>query len=784
MTIYRPVLACALLLVLCACAQEETFDERIVRAERLIASSDYSAAIAELKSALLKDKRSAQARWLLGTAYLRAGDATSAEKELLKAIDLGSAPDEVVPLLAESLLAQGKYTQVRELQETGLKPSAAAALLANKALAARNLGERYEAITLVENALEKAPDSTTALLAKAQILVGEQDYAGAELVLENVMPAESGNGQAWSLLGDVRIGLNKPQEALPAYDEALAIQGSDYHTLFKRALLYLQLGDFEASQIDTTSLLRVAPQQPGANYVQGLIHYQAGRYAEAITPLGIAAAEAKRYSLSLFFLGCAQIIRGELDQAVKLAEHYQELVPDSIRGRKLLALVRLQQARYQEVLDLLEPVLYVDENDVDALNLMSSALLLDHRADEGVALLARLAAQGPDVSIEQVRLGAGRLLSANSDDAAQYLETSLALRSDLQHADALQVMRLLHRQDHDGAVSASLAYRRRNPIDSLPHNLLGMVYLSADASDKARESFGKALRIDAGDPLANHNLAQLAIADGDLAAARKHYLKVLDSHGDNLTAALQLASLDETAQREESQVANLKRAKWKHVNTLEPRLLLGRHHLSHGHPELVALQFMDLDEVRRQLPQVIQLEALAKLAVEERAIEQPAFDMDTWDRRLIAHWVSQLAPAYGLDPKLILAVIQAESNFNPGARSPANALGLMQLIPATAARFGVRDRADPVQNLHGGMAYLRWLLSFFDGDIRLSLAGYNAGEGAVLKYLGIPPYPETQHYVRKVMRLYGRNRHPRITPVVKPTRFMPSIRAQQFSRSL
>ena len=151
----------------------------------------------------------------------------------------------------------------------------------------------------------------------------------------------------------------------------------------------------------------------------------------------------------------------------------------------------------------------------------------------------------------------------------------------------------------------------------------------------------------------------------------------------------------------------------------------------------------------------------------------------TPERQQIMEWVRTLAPDYGLDPNLILAIIKTESNFNPQALSPANALGLMQLIPSTAARFGVKNRADPVQNLHGGMAYMRWLLSFFRGDLRLSLAGYNAGERAVEKYLGIPPYPETQNYVRKVLRAYGRDSHPPLEPVVEPSTVMPLARKKQ-----
>ena len=138
----------------------------------------------------------------------------------------------------------------------------------------------------------------------------------------------------------------------------------------------------------------------------------------------------------------------------------------------------------------------------------------------------------------------------------------------------------------------------------------------------------------------------------------------------------------------------------------------------------------------------------------------------------IASWVKQLAPRYGLEPELILSVIAAESNFDPGARSHKNARGLMQLIPDTATRFGVKDITHPIQNLHGGMAYIRWLLAYFQGDLQLALAGYNAGEGAVEKYRGIPPFSETRNYVRKVIRSYGKSTHPPVEQVVTPSRIL------------
>ncbi|MGH8028455.1 MAG: lytic transglycosylase domain-containing protein [Arenimonas sp.] len=120
--------------------------------------------------------------------------------------------------------------------------------------------------------------------------------------------------------------------------------------------------------------------------------------------------------------------------------------------------------------------------------------------------------------------------------------------------------------------------------------------------------------------------------------------------------------------------------------------------------------------------------------------------------------IRDAATRYGVDEAVVRAIIHAESAFRPDARSHAGAQGLMQLIPATAARFGVANAYDPKQNISGGVQYLAWLMKRFNSDLSLVAAGYNAGEGAVQKYGGIPPYAETQRYVQRVGQLAERYR--------------------------
>lgn len=128
--------------------------------------------------------------------------------------------------------------------------------------------------------------------------------------------------------------------------------------------------------------------------------------------------------------------------------------------------------------------------------------------------------------------------------------------------------------------------------------------------------------------------------------------------------------------------------------------------------------------------------------------------------RQIARLATRIGRKYKIDPVLVLAVIRAESGFESDAVSPRNAQGLMQLMPDTAERFGVKNVMDPVDNITGGTRYLRWLLAYFKGDLPLVLAGYNAGEGAVTRYGGVPPYPETLAYVEKIRRYYPAAHHP------------------------
>jgi TPR repeat protein len=188
-------------------------------------------------------------------------------------------------------------------------------------------------------------------------------------------------------------------------------------------------------------------------------------------------------------------------------------------------------------------------------------------------------------------------------------------------------------------------------------------------------------------------------------------------------------------------------------NAVARRLFESAAEQGHQHSRQILLYF-ERSSTAAEMPACL-LPDPAPREADEQAVSEHVFPQGP-----ISGIVAKLAPRYGIDPRLALAIISVESGFNARAVSLKNARGLMQLMPQTAQRFRVQDVFDPEDNIKGGLAYLRWLLAYFKGDVSLVAAAYNAGEGSVEKYRGVPPYAETRQYVKKVASLYGKQSHP------------------------
>jgi len=604
--------------MLLACGYDLTSEEHFAKARIFLEQSDPTSAIVELKSALKKDVNNSRASSLLGKLYFEAGSYEDAGKELSRALSTGEDATVVVPMLAKVLLSLGEFNRLDALALNGLDPESRSVVQAAKGLSMIYRENPVVAAEIIEVALQNEPHSPYAEVVAARLSMEHAGFEEARNRLNQVIAKFPEYAPAWNLLGDIESAQRRPQEAELAYTKVIEFSGDNFNALINRALMNIYLENFPGAQKDLSAVVTAYPlarDHPGVQFASGLTQLQNKQFDAARKAFFQASEYSDNFPQTQYYLATIALEQGLVAQAMSYAYKFLGLVPGSIAGAKLAAKLELGQKAYKKAEKLLLPVVAAHTDDVEALNLLASAIQAQGRGAEAVELLAKVVALQPD-SIEAGARLAASLLEAGSDERGmQALRDILAKYPGYEQADVLIVLNYLHQVNLPAAIQAAREYQERNPGGATPYYLLGRAYLAGGERQKAIAAFNKALELRPGDPGAGTSLADLALSDGDFEAGRNYYRQVLEHYPDNMQMLLKVAASYAVEGKEQEMLDSLQSALSAYPRAMEPRLVKARYHMAKGQLEKVLPLLDELTDEQKEHPDALLTMAALELAV-------------------------------------------------------------------------------------------------------------------------------------------------------------------------
>ena len=566
------------------------YEDALVRYEK----KDLDGAIIQLKNALQIDGSMLPVQLLLGKALLQNGEVAAAEVALLEALRLGVNRAEVVPLLGQAYLAQGKHKLLFEQYHfslTGLPPAVQKQVLLLQSSAHADLGNTRDALQAVADARAIDPKAPEAWLAEVQIRIRSRQFPEAKLAVDKALALAPDSAEAWYQKASVFHVSGELTEALAAYDRVLKIDGAHVEARVARAGLYVDLGRHADAARDVEELRKVSPREPRAAYLRALLAERDNKPEEArqalreltglIDPVPI---DFIRYRPQLLMLnGLAHFGLGEIEKAKGYLEAFQRVQSNS-PASKLLAQIYLGESRADRAIEVLEAYLKAQPGDGQAMILMGSALMSKGQNARAMAIMKQ-ALETRDAPEFHTVLGLSMIRSGQMGNAIPELEAALKQRPGQTQAATALVVLYLRTGQTPKAVALAEKITKQHPANAELFNLLGLAKRQAGKPAEARAAFEQAIKLDGKLASPRLNLARMEIADKSYDAAAARLTAVLKIDEKNAEAMAEMAVMSELrGQLPEAQrwlekavdSASLKEVRWP--------LALAEFHLRHGRP--------------------------------------------------------------------------------------------------------------------------------------------------------------------------------------------------------
>jgi len=565
---------------LTGCGRADLSVEQLIeRAKDFQSKGDTRASILELKNAVQKDPNNAQARWLLGNAYLDLRLGGEAETQLDKAVTLGINPKSARIPIARARLYQGDFQQILDSLPAvdTEEPGTLVQILDLRGNALLGLGKNPEGCPLFDRAIQTDKSFAPGYLGRArcEYRAGHADAAVASA--RQATTLDPGHLESWYLLGDLYRAIKQPDQALAAYDQALTIKAHDFDAIAYKAMTLLSVNRVKEAEADIKRLIDMRPHAVLAKYLKAYMYYQQGRNNEA----GSLLQEVLKDNPDNVQ---ANLLYGTINYAAKndeiaLASFNKVLSAAELpEARLLLAATQLRMGNNAGAIKTLEPLI-AQGNNAKAFLLAGQAALNQGEAERGMAFLGKASTIDPKDTVIRGTLAPNQLLTGDQR-GVEGLESVITANPDDPQAYLLLVTSQVGKNDFKGALATLQKMTTAQPSNPLPQVLEGRIHLMQHNPAAARQAFEKGLTLNAGFLPAASALADLDIEEKKPAQARERFKRILEKSPDNLGALMGRARIALALGDQAEFVTYLGKAIQSHPDALEPVSQLTRYYMN------------------------------------------------------------------------------------------------------------------------------------------------------------------------------------------------------------
>ena len=574
------LVALALAINLAGCSGESS-ETLIQQAQQSLKTGDQKAALIQLKSAVQADAENAAARFELGQLQLAMRDYVSAEKELRLARQFGFSADKINPLLARALNGQGEFKRViDEIPAPTAGSIEESPLLVAIANAQLGTGDKESARKSLARASVVTPKDPEVRLLQARLSLLDSDVPGATRIIEDSLRDSPNHRDTWLLKADLLGATGKPEEARQAYLAALKIDPKLYIARVALANIAIATNQYGEARREVDTVLKASPNHLQARYTLAYIEYQEKKYEAARDQLATVLKYAPDYAPAMLLAGINEYALGNMQTAETHLNKALKVNPKNIYAIRMLAAAKLRQGQPAESARILAAIPL--ENQDGAYHIVAGETALALKDFAKASNHFEKAIQiNPDSAAIRTQLGISRLGQGDSRASAD-LQAASAMDVHSSRADTVLIVNQLEQGNFDAALASIAQLEKKEGPTPLAMNYRGAAYLGKGNSQKARESFEQALKLNAGFFPAAANLAQLDIQAKQLGQAQSRFESILKADPNNLNAMMAMADMALRNRDGASHMKWLEKAATTHPKALPPRIAMARFLLAKG----------------------------------------------------------------------------------------------------------------------------------------------------------------------------------------------------------